>query len=182
MFISEEHVHLFGEHVQLGEHGVEYSVQHSTLWLLHAAADRLHARLSVEGAHVLYDHVDVRPSRDMGGRPPGRGSTMPSSRGNVDQFPRLKAEVTTAPVRFVTISGADDFSNLAPVSELVARKILADGGAARRQRTETSRRCEAMAAPTRIDQGEHFLTGPPDDARQRASEDDLDQRTVLDVA
>jgi hypothetical protein len=36
--------------------------------------------------------------------------------------------------------------------------------------------------PARIDQGELFSTGPPDDARQLAPEEDFDQRTGFDAA
>ena len=41
---------------------------------------------------------------------------------------------------------------------------------------------EPRPAPARLDQGELFSTGPPDDLRQLAQVDDLDQRVVFDVA
>ena len=48
--------------------------------------------------------------------------------GNAGVFPYMKPRVGSAPVRFITIGGANHFNGLGPGSELLAKAILADTG------------------------------------------------------
>jgi dipeptidyl aminopeptidase/acylaminoacyl peptidase len=53
-------------------------------------------------------------------------------RGNVSSFEQLRINAGKAPVRFFRVRGADHFSDLAPVSELIATRVVreAEGGPA----------------------------------------------------
>lgn len=75
------------------------------------------------------------PRREINARKPARymGEIVTptfviegSGRGNVGDFPDLQDQVGSAPVRFLEVRGADHFTVLAPVTEIVAGAIVTD--------------------------------------------------------
>lgn len=51
-----------------------------------------------------------------------------SEGGNVTSFPILRSRVRDAPVRFIEVPGVNHFSVLGPGAQVIARRIVADGG------------------------------------------------------